>query len=302
MRKLTSLLLVVFLATYVIAPAQAANAPPTARKSFMWEITGGKGTVYLLGSIHLVTKDFYPLSPCIEERFKRSNKLVVEVDETKGDPQRIQQLTAERGVYRGGDTIANHLSPDAMTALSKYITDDPKDQSFYSMKPWLVGMMIPMRALMQRGFDPNIGIDKHFIVEAKNQSKPIDELETAEYQLNLLSSFDDPTQEKLLLAALVDLENTDRDAKTMVHAWKEGDAEELTSFIENEEKEHPELKDFTDQLLYQRNKPMVEKLDAMLKQPGTEFVVVGAAHLIGERGLLKLLSDRGYSVKQVSCP
>jgi uncharacterized protein YbaP (TraB family) len=81
-----------------------------------------------------------------------------------------------------------------------------------------------MTALRRRGFDPAIGIDKHFEREATEQKKPIAELESIQYQVNLLSSFDEQTQDRLLMASLVDLKTADRHADAIVHAWRAGDA------------------------------------------------------------------------------
>ena len=45
---------------------------------------------------------------------------------------------------------------------------------------------------------------------------------------------------------------------------------------------------------------MAEKIEGYLKGKEEVFVVVGAAHLIGEKGILKLLGDKGYHMEQVS--
>jgi hypothetical protein len=52
-------------------------------------------------------------------------------------------------------------------------------------------------------------------------------------------------------------------------------------------------------LLDDRNVKMAEKIDGYLKEKGPTFVCVGAAHLVGEKGLVKLLTAKGYKVEQV---
>ena len=60
--------------------ASAGAAPPAAGdgapKHFLWRVTGSKGVVYLLGTIHVGKADFYPLPPIIEDSFKKADRLI----------------------------------------------------------------------------------------------------------------------------------------------------------------------------------------------------------------------------------
>src|SRR5262249_53610925 len=71
--------LIVALAMAAVTVASAA-AQPRAARSFMWKATRQQGAVYLVGSVHMLTKDFYPLAPALEAGFKDSDLLVEEVD------------------------------------------------------------------------------------------------------------------------------------------------------------------------------------------------------------------------------
>jgi uncharacterized protein YbaP (TraB family) len=53
-------------------------------------------------------------------------------------------------------------------------------------------------------------------------------------------------------------------------------------------------------LLHDRNIGMADKIEELLKTSQTAFVMPGAAHLVGEDGLIKMLQDRGYQVEQVT--
>jgi uncharacterized protein YbaP (TraB family) len=54
-----------------------------------------------------------------------------------------------------------------------------------------------------------------------------------------------------------------------------------------------------EKLLYTRNKNMVSKITEYLQTHETYFVIVGAGHLVGERGIVELLRKRGYLVEQL---
>ena len=66
---------VVLLLLTALAVAQAAQA-----KTFAWKATGRVGVVYLIGSVHLLSQDFYPLNPALESAYKDSDLLVEEID------------------------------------------------------------------------------------------------------------------------------------------------------------------------------------------------------------------------------
>ena len=112
------------LALCCLAPARAA--PPAAGepapKHFLWKVTGPKGVVYLLGTIHAGKADFYPLPSIIEDSFKKANTLIEEVDISEpAEAARVQQGLIEDGSYANGDTITNHLSEATRSHLEAYL-------------------------------------------------------------------------------------------------------------------------------------------------------------------------------------
>ena len=46
---------------------------------------------------------------------------------------------------------------------------------------------------------------------------------------------------------------------------------------------------------------MTEKIKGYLEEEGTFFVIAGAAHMVGEDGIVALLRNEGYTVRQMSC-
>ena len=68
------------------------------------------------------------------------------------------------------------------------------------------------------------------------------------------------------------------------------------SFLLESFKDYPEL---LNQLIVQRNKNWVPKIEEFLNHKGNVLVVVGAAHLIGNRGVIEMLRQKGYVVEQL---
>lgn len=89
------------------------------------------------------------------------------------------------------------------------------------------------------------------------------------------------------------------DAAALVRAWRTGDPVGLEATATRAEREHPELQPLTEAVVYQRNAAMARQVADFLKTPETRFVVVGSLHLVGDRGILKLLADKGYRIEQL---
>ena len=85
---------------------------------------------------------------------------------------------------------------------------------------------------------------------------------------------------------------------TVATAWEGGNPDALAHVL-FERAEDPTYKPFYEALFYTRNRQMTDKVAAMLDQPETHFVVVGAGHLVGEEGILSLLARRGFQVRQL---
>src|SRR5579862_8487849 len=80
-------------------------------RTFLWKATRGQGVVYLVGSVHSLSADYYPLSPVLDAAFKDSDLLVEEVDlgEVEAPASQMQLLT--RGMLPAGQSLDKVLSP-----------------------------------------------------------------------------------------------------------------------------------------------------------------------------------------------
>ncbi|MGZ3595181.1 MAG: TraB/GumN family protein, partial [Syntrophales bacterium] len=85
----------------------------------------------------------------------------------------------------------------------------------------------------------------------------------------------------------------------LVDAWKSGATEKMESTMTKSLTEDRRFNTIYDKLIYKRNSNMAQKIDGYLNTNKTYFVVVGAAHLLGDKGIIQLLKDKGYSVEQL---
>lgn len=288
----------------VAAAAPSADAAAGRHNLFLWRVTGSKGTVFLLGSVHLGSTDLFPLPQEIEQAFRNTDYLVEEVDPKQQDPAAARQFWVAHGRYTDGDRLENHISENTKMALGIYLqlTGRPAT-AFSSAKPWLASLLINRQELRHYGFSGKQGIDQHFAKEAAASQKPVIGLETPDYQMNLLywrfSTLPDEAQDKMLLSTILHAQTAARHLGALIQAWRNGDAAAVAALNANNSPD-PQSQFYFDEIFSKRNLRMAQQIQVYLKTPYTYFVVVGAGHLVGSRGIVELLQEQGYGVDQMS--
>lgn len=278
------------------SPAETARAT----KVFCWKATSATTEVYLMGSIHLGKKEWYPLAPEIEAGFEKSKYLVVEADEAKTDMTKLQQFVFAKGMYPQGDSLAAHVPAE----LAKGVTELGEKLgmpagTFERMKPWLISITASVMSMQKLGYSPEFGVDRHFTSAAKEKGKEILELESMEMQLNLLSGFSDELQVKFLSSTLEEQGKTKESMEALVEAWSKGDADAIEQkTIKEPLAKHPDYAPMQAKLIDDRNAGMATKIGEYLKSKDAYFVVVGAAHLVGDKGVVRLLEKQGFKLTQ----
>jgi uncharacterized protein len=290
---------VVLLAFLGIAQAQqAAPAQPKPRRFLMWKATSPTTTVYLVGSIHLGDSSMYPLPKEVESAFAAAKVLAVEINIQKSDQAKTMGLVQKYGMYSGDDSLTKHLSKETLAALEDYCTRHNVPRAgMEQLKPWVVAISIAAMAWQQAGEDPNLGIDLHFLKESKPPQR-IDELESLESQLAIFAEATEEEQQRML-ASILKQGDKAKDMITRAQAaYVAGDADALQKVMD--EQDDVGSKSLEKKLLDDRNVTMTGKMDEYLKGKETIFVVVGAAHIIGDKGIARQLRDKGYKVDQVT--
>ncbi len=200
--------------------------------------------------------------------------------------------------YSEGDSLEKHISAETFERIKKEFGEFGMPSLLITgQKPWFLALTLESLKLMQSGFDPAYGIDVHFLSKAQGQKK-IRELESIDYQIDLLSGFSDSEQEAFLRYTLNDLEALEKNIDILVTAWKNGDVRAMESIIGQGVKDDRAAVSMFDKLIYERNRSMARKIEDFLKTDETYFVIVGAGHLVGEQGIVELLKKRGYTVEQ----
>ncbi|HEX4347142.1 MAG TPA: TraB/GumN family protein, partial [Vicinamibacterales bacterium] len=168
-----------------------AGAPARAQThSFLWKASKGPSVVYLLGSVHLLSKDFYPLNPALEAAYANSALLVEEVDmgEMLNDTAASMKMLS-RGMLPAGQSLEKVISAPTRALVTKTAGDLGVPMAPLAlMKPWMAAMTLEAMEWQKAGFEADLGLDLHFYNDAKTDNKPVQGLETVDYQLSI---FDD---------------------------------------------------------------------------------------------------------------
>ena len=284
----------IVVAVLALCASVAAQAP---QKHFLWKVEDGKGaSAYLLGSLHVLTADAYPLPAPIDKAFAESKTLVEEVDlDEMNDPMQMMAALS-KAMLTGGQTLDQLISAETFAEVQKRAEAYGMPMmALQRMKPWLVAVTLMAPTLQSAGFKPELGIDRHYFDRAKEKGLRRQALETLAYQLDRFDQMSPKLQEELLKATITDLDTQVSGVKEMVRAWASGDLATvekltLTAFLES-----PEL---YQRLLLERNQNWLPHVERCLTENAGCFVVVGAAHLVGNDGLPALLSKKGYRVTQ----
>lgn len=263
----------------------------------VWSVTSGDNVVYLGGTVHVLRSSDYPLPEEYEQAYLAASEIYFETDMTSMMDMSTQVQMMEQLTYSDGRSLKTVLNDDAYTALSQYTESIGMPLVMIgSFKPGLLVTTLQITELQRMGFTLR-GVDVYFTDRAIGDAKSLGQLETVEEQIGFLSAMGEGYESEFVLLSLRELEQTGQLMAEMLKAWREGDREGLSRlFIEPMKLEVPQL---YDSLLLQRNLKWVPQIDQMLSDGDTEFVLVGAAHLVGEHGLLKMLADKGYKIRQL---
>ena len=265
-------------------------------KSFLWRIQSDKSNIYILGSVHFLKKESYPLNKAIEKVFDNTQKLVLEIDLKSEDSAAVQRVTLEKGINRNR-TLQQSVSPETYSLAEKRAQELSIDiRALSPLKPWVVALTMTALQLQKLGFDPNYGVDRYLAERAVKSGKTMMGLETAAFQIGLIDQLPERDQESMLRQSLKEMDLLDRGLDQIVRAWSTGDVSTLEGLLLSGSREYPAVHQT---IIVDRNRRWLPRIEKMIEQGESALIAVGAAHLVGKDGVIELLRARGYTVEQM---
>jgi uncharacterized protein YbaP (TraB family) len=270
--------------------ATAAGAEPA-----LWSVEGRGNTAWLFGSVHVLPKGGFAIEGALAGAWEQAGTVCLEVDSSTLDEATITALTLEKAVDPEGRTLYDLMGDQADRARTLATMAGIELAPFAAFEPWFVGLTVAVLALQQHGYDVAHGVEKVIEQAAAKDGKERCGLESLDEQLGFLDGLAPEMQQEILLQSLAEAGDVDEAMGKLMSAWQEGDTTELLALLEEDFEEFPGL---ADRLVYERNERWAEALAGRLEGGEDVLVVVGALHLVGERGLPALLTKRGFRVRR----
>ena len=298
--------------------------PEQKATPLFYEVTGADGQkMYLFGTIHVGDERTAYLPQAIYDAFAESDALAIECDTEAFDKQteedeELSDQVSDLYFYTDGSTTAEHVDEELYNTAIKYM----KATGSYSMnteymKPSIWSNSIENFYLAQGGkITSEQGVEERLTKLAKEQEKPILEIESSLFQLKMMTGWSEELHELLLEEAVsYSGEEYFQSVEELFEMWCQGDEAALREYLssevdtsemtEEELAEYEQYKELMEEhntaMSYDRNEGMLEKAIEYLESGDVIFYAVGLAHLLdSENGLVDTLRAAGYTVELVS--
>jgi len=262
----------------------------------LWRISSGANTLFIGGTVHVLSKTDYPLPAAFDVAYKKSSKLVFETDIGASQNPAFAQSMLQRMMFPDELSLKDVLRSDVYEQLEIFSsTRGVPMVMLEKMRPVMAIMTLTFMELQRLGM-ADTGVDHHYYQRAQTDEKILGYLESNEQQLDFITNMGKGRENDFVLYSLKDLENVEDIMQKLKSAWRNGHQDEMAALaLDGMRQDFP---DIYQQLLVERNQNWLPRIESMLKDPGTEMVLVGALHLVGKEGVLHALREKGYRIEQ----
>ncbi len=280
----------------VAAPLQAQqdkDAP--LANSLLWEITG-KGLEkpsYVFGTIHMIDREHYFLTDAAKEAFDKVYNVTFEIDmEEMTDLGTLMPLMM-KAFMRGDTTLRDLLSEEKYTLVSNHFQEIGLPMMFVErIKPMFLSALASGDMSDPTAQQDIVSYEMELMEMAQDKEKEIMGLETAEYQMSMFDSIPYRVQADMLVASIQDQSGGSEQMERMIELYTTQNIEGMQSLMEEDQ----DVLDYQDLLLVTRNRNWIPVMEKRMAD-GPSFFAVGAGHLAGAEGVLRLLVEAGYTIK-----
>lgn len=261
--------------------------------SLLWKIEGnGIKASYCYGTMHMINEEFYDFPDPLKKRIAKSEAIIMEIDGFPNPLTTFQMMSLDSG------TVHDYFTPEQLVEVLQFMDEEmgmtPQefDQTYGAMKPFFL-----MQTITQKYFEPNAkSYDLEIMGIAAEKEIPIVGLETIEEQLGFFDQVPSDNMAEMILQSIRDYNKEAKDVLKMMELYSK---QKVDKFIPLMQKQSPEIMEFSDLFLYDRNRAWIPKLEKEMAEKSC-FIAVGAGHLFGENGIIDLLEKQGYTLTAIS--
>ncbi|MCB9233151.1 MAG: TraB/GumN family protein [Bacteroidia bacterium] len=259
-------------------------------QSLLYEITGKnvKKASYLYGTMHIADKRVYNFGENVMPTFEKCKGFAMELIPDAGASFKLMGMMLMKD-----KKLKDLFSEEDYASLEAYFQDSlgQKLALYSNFKPFFV---MAIMAQGKYGSEMEDALDLFFYQKAKEAEKNVTGLETVEEQMSAVDAMSLEEQADAVVKMLQGDDQETDDGEKLIEFYSAGLLDSLAALSSRMEM-GPE---FEQEFLIKRNYRMVERLTPLIKKEPT-FIAVGALHLPGEKGLIALLREQGYTVEPV---
>jgi uncharacterized protein YbaP (TraB family) len=265
-------------------------------QSSVWTVEGKGNTLYLGGTIHILSPEDYPLPSEFDSAFAWSDIIVFETDIKKMEEPAVIQKMMSLAMYQDDRTLQGELSAEAYSLLEKKCSEvNVPLAGMQQFKPTMVLLLYTVTKMQQSG-NTSDGVDQFYLAKALSNEKGLLYLETIESQLEFLFGEEGEDESLSVLQFFDDQDKWDNNLDELKAAWLDGEEKVFKNLQKEMRKEYPEI---YQKMVVDRNENWISQIENYLDDERVEFILVGALHMHGPDGVLGMLKKEGYKIKQV---
>jgi len=271
----------------------------------VWRVTNAKAPFYLVGSIHALGKNDYPLAAPYEIALRDSKRFLFEFDPNRH--VEFEKKFEAAGKYPRGQDIRSKIDPELLAWLCQNVMSAKPDDrrikrersgnfdSQFGYKPWWIAQHLVGPATYSKS-SLSHGLDNYFVDSATKDKKEIAGLESVNEHVAVMGGLSDRDSEFILRDALDQPGNDEKEFSRMYKAWRKGDTDALWAGDSRLRKQAPWI---AARFVDNRNIKWIPRIEAELKTGKPTAIVAGALHFSGPNSVIKLLEKRGYKIEQL---
>ena len=264
----------------------------------VWVVRGAHNTLYLAGSVHLLSEQDATLPVAFDRAYADSAKLVMELDLGNLDESAAASWMLAHGTLPAGTSLRSIAGEPRYARLTAAATElGLPAEVIANQAPWVVALELADLDYLRLGLDPQHGVEEQLVQRARTDGKPTAGLETLGEELGGLEALPREEQLRLLDQTLDELKDAPDELHSVLTAWRRGDAPKLAALLSREYRDFPAL---YRPLVSARNQQWLPQIERLLSGQQNCLVVVGSLHLVGDGGLLELLRKDGFTPVQMN--
>lgn len=289
---------------FLLAVACMISCTSIADAQLLWKISGNGLTSgsYIFGTYHLAPLSIKDSISGLRDAFDKTEQVYGEIIMEDMMKPEISEIMQQKIMLPDSTTLSDFYTEEQYNLIDSVFRSytGMKLEMFGRMKPSFITQQLTVMILLRelKDFNPQEQLDTWFQTEAKKAGKYVGALESAEYQCDVL--FDSQSLERqaeLLYCTVTNID--DLLESDMTEAYMNQNLGRLYELITEKNSDSCDsTPEEDDMMIYGRNRDWAGKMPGIMKEKPT-FFVVGAGHLPGDKGVLKLLESQGYIIEPV---